>query len=193
MSKTSKLIEELKRLRAAWFESEFEYYRRMHEIELKEEAVWRKDFVTFDALIAQEELDAMGRYRSFVEACGVFGEDRVRVIGVAAAIVAARVSSKPDREKIAAHFETSRRENGKPLSDRQAKQIAERMSSEAKKSGYEKRAEQREMRETSLYEENVELKKRVRLLEKENRELREQLTRASGTSPRRRSEVRRPV
>lgn len=172
------ILSELKTLRSEWYESEFKFFKAAHVIEETRHDEWRQDYVTFDHLF--EQVGSPSRYRGFIEACSLFGDERVRLIGVEAGIAAAKRPNKSERAKLIEHFEMSSKEHGKPLSERQIKQVVMRLTNEERESGYSKRTHQRESREQDLYAENVELKKKVKVLERENRELRERLLRYEG-------------
>lgn len=178
---SEQIIQELKDLRVRWYEAEFDFYRAARTIEETRREEWRADFVTFDELLERALGGGECRYRAFVEACDVLGEERVRFIGVAASIIAARHKNAPERQKMIDHFEMSRKENGKPLSMRQAKEVQVRLSKEERSSGYADRAQRREGREQELYEEVVTLRKKIKALERENKELRASLARMSSS------------
>lgn len=189
---SNQIIEELRALRTRWYEAEFEFYKEARTIEDSRRDEWRQDFVTFDELLDRSDVCESSRYRSFIEACDVLGEDKVRYIGIAAAIVAARHHDGVERKKMIEHFELSRKENGKPLSERQVRSVQIRLSKEERQSGYAERATRREGREQELYAETVELRRRVKALEKENGELRERLALIDGGGVAKKGGARKP-
>ncbi len=171
------IIEELKSLALAVHEAEYDLFARAHEIEINEETAWRADYATFDDLIDGVIHRSAKRYRAFVEAVKELGDDKVKFIGVDAALVSIRIRNDGERAKFVEHAERSREENGKPLSPTQAQSARLRLTKEERQSGYAMRDQQRETREEKLYAENVQLKKKVSELKKENSDLRERLGR----------------
>ena len=177
MNTLVEIIAELKSMRDATYEAELRLYGRMKEVEDTMHDVWRADYVTFDALIEEEEIGDSQRYRGYVEAVAVLGLEEIqRIASVGAAIRAARMKKPEERKKVVDHFVQSRIVNGKPVSDRQAKSVIDRLTTEKRESGYAQQAERRRTREEELSAENVQLKKQIRSLEKENREMRAELS-----------------
>lgn len=181
-SSAQTIIDELRQLRTKWYEAEFDFYHAAQEIEQNRRSEWRQDFVTFDELLDHADICNSSRYRAFLEACKLLGKEKVLFIGIAAAIAAARHQNASERTKMVEHFEMSRKDNGKPLSERQVKSVQIRLAEEARESGYAQRAAKRAEREQELYKEVLELRKKVRTLMSENASLRERLAKYDGAA-----------
>src|SRR3990167_4648369 len=85
-------IAELRRLRCDLDAAEARFYRAARVFEVKHKPLWMQHYASFEALFEEEHLGDIGRYRNFLAAEKIVGSDNIDVMGVSAAIQAARIS-----------------------------------------------------------------------------------------------------
>ena len=195
-------VSEAKRLRDAAAGAEFDFLAYLMAFEAQPE-VWRNGQarVTFADVLEGENLARPMRYGRFVEAVKRFGLERVREIGVDAAIEGAKLTDQKQCDRFVEQAAQASAERGMPYSGQQARalrvtltepsevvlpherktgRIAELEAENAKLRPAVREAEKRQSRVAELEAENAKLRAKVKELEREVRELRMKKGKTSG-------------